>query len=275
MDVFDETKTKELEAIQNEIREIRAQILKPQATTNLGFDPIQATKLRLSQLERAQRLVRKDDTSDLKLFARRLERIERHMGIIPLSTVPNAEPQPLTVEQWQDTATPRTELHHGFEYDLRARAVSVRHSAICANLSCALANAIGNNSSFQSYSVCAAGPLVRICDTEAYVPDLSVEYDRQPDTHPLHIKPGVVIEVVSPTTAAYDKGTKRTNYMQMQYMTDVLLVDDDEKTITIDSVNDSGSQWSQRVVSLGDLKQLHEVQLSCGLVIVLEDIFVS
>ena len=157
----------------------------------------------------------------------------------------SSEPMPMTVEQWQAIATPRTELYNGFEYDLRARYTTARHAAICCNVTASISRQLDKCGS-TSCNVLAAGPIVRIADNEARIPDVSVECTRQADTDPMHIQPCIVVEVLSPTTSIYDMTTKRDNYMTQDCIDSILLIDDDNNFITHDYRGSNGT-WIQQV----------------------------
>lgn len=179
---------------------------------------------------------------------------------------------PIDVETWQQHASPRTELHHGFEYDLRAQATTARHALLCTRIAVLLHNEI-NRRSNNNCIVRTEGPLVRLNDTEAYIPDVSVECSRFVDLDPMHVEPEIVIEVLSPTTAAYDIGTKRNNYMKLDYMRNVVLVDDVNKTICVDYIREADGLWSQTLYRTLHPNHLYMVQLHGGLMIDPEEVF--
>ena len=138
---------------------------------------------------------------------------------------------PLTVEQWQDNATPRTELLHGFEYDLRAQATTARHAQLCSRIATMLSTQLSHHNS--DCVVYNEGPLVRIDDNLAHLPDVSVECIRHAATDDMHITPSLVVEVLSPTTRLYDLRIKRENYKTANFIEYIVFVDESDQSILV------------------------------------------
>lgn len=149
----------------------------------------------------------------------------------------NSQPQPQTVTEWEPRATPRAELLHGFEYTLRCQATTARHAATAFRTAAVLDKALAD--AHLPCTVRTEGPLVDINGFTAHIPDVSVECGRTADTPDTHIKPHIVVEVLSKATRSYDQTTKLTSYMQfLGYVNDYLLVDTDTLTVTQYTRND-------------------------------------
>ena len=135
----------------------------------------------------------------------------------------------LTVEDWHELATPRCELLYGLEYPLRTKSTPADHDELCARLIVTLTDQLQNQPNKNRDSRCvvrAEGPVVRINVTTAFMPDVSIECNRREEImHPMQVEPCVVFEVLSPTTAKYDREIKAPAYAAHPSIQYVVLVD--------------------------------------------------
>lgn len=76
---------------------------------------------------------------------------------------------------------------------------------------------------------------VRIAETDLYAyPDLVAVYGErlfEPTTPETLVNPGLLIEVLSPSTASYDRGAKVAHYRRGPSVTDIVLLDPEERTV--------------------------------------------
>ena len=83
--------------------------------------------------------------------------------------------------------------------------------------------------------VVSQGTHVRVLRTErVFYPDVAVfcsEPQRERRVRDLLLNPSVIVEVLSPGTADYDRGTKWANYRQIPSLQDYLLVSQDEPRV--------------------------------------------
>lgn len=104
---------------------------------------------------------------------------------------------------------------------------------------------------------------VKILHTSNYTyPDLSVTCDERDRDHPLYITyPCLVIEVLSDSTEAYDRGKKFEKYRRNPNLIDYVLVSSDEIAIDIYHKNDAGD-WLILSYRAGDRVELQSIGLS-------------
>lgn len=140
-----------------------------------------------------------------------------------------AQEKPTTLNDWLPHATPRTELLHGYEYDLRAQAATGIHAALCARAVQLLANQLEGS----DCAVLSEGPVVRISESTGHIPDVSIVCGtREGAQHSTEIRPTLVIEVLSASTASYDRETKVHNYLlKSGCVNTVLLIDPVTSTV--------------------------------------------
>jgi len=81
-------------------------------------------------------------------------------------------------------------------------------------------------------------------------PDVSVycgsrELDPEDPAHQTYTNPTILVEVLSPTTEQYDRGTKSTHYRRIETLKTILLVSQDEARVEMHVRQPDGS-WSLR-----------------------------
>jgi len=104
---------------------------------------------------------------------------------------------------------------------------------------------------------------VNILNTANYTyPDLSVTCDDRDREHPLYITyPCLIVEVLSDSTEAYDRGKKFEKYRRNPNLVDYVLVSSDEIAIDIYHKNDAG-EWVILSYREGDLVEFQSINLS-------------
>ena len=123
---------------------------------------------------------------------------------------------------------------------------SPEHNALCANLTALLARALEGH----PCRVHSSDQRVRIQPTgKASYPDLSVfcgTIELDPDDPKRHTatNPSVLIEVLSPSTAEYDRGEKREHYLLIPSLRALLLFDHAEQRVEVWSRADESTPWS-------------------------------
>jgi len=162
---------------------------------------------------------------------------------IPASSFPQ-----FTFEQYLDLEADslvRHEFSHGLVVAMAGG--SPEHNAICANLTALLARALEGkpcrvHSSDQRVRVQATG--------KATYPDLSVfcgtvELDPEDPRRHTATNPTVLVEVLSPSTADYDRGEKRESYLLIPSLRALLLFDHAARRVEVWSRADANSPWAQ------------------------------
>jgi Uma2 family endonuclease len=104
---------------------------------------------------------------------------------------------------------------------------------------------------------------VNILNTRNYTyPDLSVTCDRRDNSSPQYITyPCLIVEVLSNSTEAYDRGKKFEKYRRNPNLIDYVLVSYDEMAIDIYHKNDAGD-WLILSYRSGDRVELKSIGLS-------------
>ncbi|WP_293340581.1 Uma2 family endonuclease [Microcoleus sp. CAWBG58] len=104
---------------------------------------------------------------------------------------------------------------------------------------------------------------VNILNTRNYTyPDLSVTCDRRDNSSPQYITyPCLIVEVLSDSTEAYDRGKKFEKYRRNPNLIDYVLVSSDEMAIDIYHKNDAGD-WLILSYRAGDRVELKSIGLS-------------
>ena len=104
---------------------------------------------------------------------------------------------------------------------------------------------------------------INILHTANYTyPDLSVTCDDRDREHPLYITyPCLIVEVLSPSTEAYDRGKKFNWYRRNPNLIDYVLVSSDEMAVDIYHKKDTG-EWVILSYREGDAVELKSIGLS-------------
>ena len=107
---------------------------------------------------------------------------------------------------------------------------------------------------------------VNILNTRNYTyPDLSVTCDRRDNSSPQYITyPCLIVEVLSDSTEAYDRGKKFEKYRRNPNLIDYVLVSSDEMAIDIYHKNDAGD-WLILSYRAGDRVELRSIGLSLAI----------
>lgn len=123
---------------------------------------------------------------------------------------------------------------------------SPTHANLIAEVTYALRNALGRG----PCRVFTADLRVRVRETGlATYPDVTVvcgEPELDAEDENTVTNPTVLVEVLSPSTEAYDRGKKLQHYQQIPSLRHVLLVSQDARRIEVVSRSDAG-EWSTRV----------------------------
>ncbi|GMV38297.1 MAG: hypothetical protein AMXMBFR64_00130 [Myxococcales bacterium] len=108
--------------------------------------------------------------------------------------------------------------------------------------------------------------MVRTPTDDAFYPDVVVTCDER-DTHPRWIRhPSVVVEVLSESTATYDRAQKFDSYRTLESLREYVLVDPDR--IAVDVFRRADEGWTFEPLRDGDL-----VLSTLGVTISLHDLY--
>lgn len=129
---------------------------------------------------------------------------------------------------------------------------ALRHVDVTTNIVVALHGALAG----RPCKVRASDAMVRTAAGDALYPDVVVTCGEK-DTHPLWIShPVLVVEVLSESTAAYDRGKKFEKYRGIDDLAEYVLVDPDRRAVDVFRRSTEG-RWTFEAV------REDSVQLAC------------
>lgn len=146
------------------------------------------------------------------------------------------------------------------------------HVTIALNLGAMLRNHLRGG----PCRVFVADMKVRVSPAGPYFyPDVAVTCDERDRANTLFKEhPVLVIEVLSPGTAAFDRGPKFARYRQLESLREYALVDPESRGVECFRRNGEG-RWVLYPFGPGDRVELASVGFSCGMDAVFEDVDVA
>ena len=129
---------------------------------------------------------------------------------------------------WENQQAERHEFHHGEVFAMvGARRV---HGLISLNIAASLKAQLKGS----HYRVFAASMKLRIGTDTILYPDVFVTCDAADlRTEQVFTAPSVVVEVLSPSTQSYDRGSKLTLYRSVPSLREYMLVDPDTREVQL------------------------------------------
>lgn len=126
------------------------------------------------------------------------------------------------------------------------------HAAVCMNVGTSLNNQLRG----KGCRVHSSDLRIRVLETGlATYPDVTVVCARaeiDPENKLTIINPKVLVEVLSPSTAAYDRGEKLTHYQRIPSLREVVLVAHDERLIEVWRRDEIGT-WTRTEARSGSI----------------------
>ena len=168
-----------------------------------------------------------------------------------------AEPslKPMTVDEflrWEEDQpeAPRFELIEGVPHMMSPE--RIRHTDVKGAVYVALGRAIGRLRA-SDCRVFTEGVTVPIADHSAYKPDVSI-YCGEPldDEATIMERPVIIVEVLSPSTASFDRGAKLIGYFSLPSLVHYLLVDPVEQRV--EHHQRKGDEISKQLLDSGTLR---------------------
>jgi Uma2 family endonuclease len=151
----------------------------------------------------------------------------------------------MTVDEflrWEDGTDTRYELVDGFVVAMAPPAP--RHGALFARLAGAIDAALRARPPCAVYG--EAGIIRPDRDDTVYVADIAVACDRlQPDDQMIR-NPILIVEILSPRTANFDRNTKVPDYRRIPSVEEILLLD--SATIFAEILRREGNRWITEIV---------------------------
>jgi Uma2 family endonuclease len=161
---------------------------------------------------------------------------------------------------WEEKQLEKHELIDGRVYAMSGN--TQNHSSIAINFLLSIKSHLRGN----QCKVFNSDLKVNILNTRNYTyPDLSVTCDRRDNSSPQYIAyPCLIVEVLSDSTEAYDRGKKFEKYRRNPNLIDYVLVSSDEMAIDIYHKNDAGD-WLILSYRAGDRVELKSIGLSLAI----------
>jgi Uma2 family endonuclease len=168
----------------------------------------------------------------------------------------------ITLEEYFEldkNAEGRFEYHDGFIVELSG--VSIKHGDIEANLLTILKNkTVSRNCKINPANVRIKVPKLttyRYADLSALCGERILEQIAGLD---VLVNPALIVEVLSDSTASYDRGEKFTEYKSIESFREYLLVDQDKKFITLYTKYNE-KFWFQSEYFEGEIFKLESIEV--------------
>lgn len=149
---------------------------------------------------------------------------------------------------------------------------TIPHNSIALNL----ASALKSHCQGGSYRVNMAGAKVGVSENVAFhYPDVVVSCDERDKQAIQFLQyPCLIVEVLSPSTEAYDRGKKFTRYRRIQTLQEYVLIDAEKIGLDCFRLNDRGL-WELHPYEAGDEVHLTSVDFHFPISLVYEDVQLS
>lgn len=156
-----------------------------------------------------------------------------------------------------------------YEYldgQLRMRAGgSFSHSRIALNTAYLLDDQLGNGPC-TTYN---SDLRVRVSEDRYFYPDITVTCDEQEEEDILHF-PRVIVEVLSPTTEAFDRGAKFAAYRACPTLEDYVLVNSQSQSVEV--YHREKSRWTYTPYGPGDMVELKSLNVYLSVAAIYEKV---
>lgn len=149
---------------------------------------------------------------------------------------------------------------------------TIPHNDLAVNLTTALKNHLRG----KGCKVSVADAKVGVSERGPFhYPDLMVTCDEQ-DRRAIRViyYPCLIVEVLSPSTEAKDRGKKFQNYRRISTLKEYVLISSEQKVIECFRLNEKGV-WELYTYSEGDEVELTSVDFRCSIELVYEDVIIE
>jgi Uma2 family endonuclease len=168
---------------------------------------------------------------------------------------------------WEERQEFRHEYVSGQIYGMTGG--TINHSKIAVNFSSALRNRLRGT----GCQVLNSDAKVQIAEASSFFyPDISVTCDdRDRNASQFISYPCLIVEILSPTTEAYDRGNKFRLYRQSSSLQEYVLVNTTEIAVDVYRRNERG-RWELFSYSEGEAVELESISLTLPIEQIYEDI---
>jgi Uma2 family endonuclease len=175
----------------------------------------------------------------------------------------------LTVEEYLDWELRQDIRYEYIEGELVAMTGgTVPHNDVAINLLIALRPHIRNN----KCRINVSDVKVRVSPTAYFYPDLVVSCDeRDRNAVKLIEHPRLIVEVLSPSTEANDRGRKFNHYRSLEALQEYVLISSEQVSVECFRRGE-GKLWLYTPYSTGDTITLESIEWSCVIEQIYEDV---
>ncbi len=172
--------------------------------------------------------------------------------------------------EWEEKQPLKYEYMDGEVYAMTGG--TIPHNTIALNLACMLKK----NLKTKGGKVLIAGAKVQLSEQGPYhYPDVVVSCDeRDKKAFKFLQYPCLIIEVLSPSTEAFDRGKKFRNYRQLETLKEYVLVSADQQLIECFRINDKGV-WELYSFSENEELRLESIDFNCPVELIYEDVILN
>lgn len=169
--------------------------------------------------------------------------------------------------EWEARQDCKYEYVNGAVYAMTGG--TIPHSAIAVNLLASLRPHLRG----RSCQVLSSDAKVALSETgPGFYPDLSVTCDPRDQGAIEAIRyPCIVVEVLSPSTESYDRGTKFADYRCLESLREYVLVSSDRMNVEIFRLNER-NKWELTPYAAGEAVQLVSIDFECPIELLYEDV---
>lgn len=168
---------------------------------------------------------------------------------------------------WETQQESKYEYANGEAYAMTGG--TIPHNAIAINLIAALRNHVRGGScrvlgSDAKLGITEQGPF--------FYPDVLVTCDERDRRAIKFVQfPCLVVEVLSQTTEAYDRGAKFAQYRRLESLREYVLISSERISVDLFRLNDRG-KWELTPYTVGDTLQFSSTGFECSMDLVYEDV---
>ena len=157
----------------------------------------------------------------------------------------------LTLEEYLELEELASVRHEYVGGELIAQAgASRRHNVIATNLNYYLSAAIDDG----ACQVFQSDMKLRVADDVMYYPDVMVVCDPADTDQQFVVRPCLVIEILSPTTATTDQREKLMNYRRIPSLESYLIISQDARHVVRHWHDSKDAWWREELVGEGSMR---------------------
>ena len=165
----------------------------------------------------------------------------------------------------RDSLDARYEFIDGYAYMMAGGTLD--HSTICINVTSVLRNLLR-----RPCRVYNSAARVRLSEERYFYPDATVSCDeRDSGTEDMIVSPHVVVEVLSPGTASYDRGDKFVYYRACPTIEEYVLVDTQRQAVDVYR-RASNTLWTLHLFGPGNRVELARLNISFPIAALYENV---